>query len=115
MNDDLKNILIENAKEYYKNALEAERRQEYNSAVTLFFKTISSLSDLFILIKEGKIPNNHSERFKLLELKYKEIYQIIDKDFPFYQDSYKSRLNKETSNMLKEDARKIFKILNIRI
>ena len=115
MNDDLKNILIENAKEYYKNALEAEKKQEYNSSVTLFFKAISSLADLFVLIKEGKMPSNHAERFRILEARYKEIYKLIDKDFPFYQDSYKARLNKETSNMLKDDTRKLFEILNIRI
>ncbi len=115
MNNDLKGVLIENAKEYYKNALEAEKKKEYNSSVTLFFKVISSLADLFILIKEGKMPNNHIERFRILEYKYKEVYKIIDKDFPFYQDSYKTRLDKETSNMLKEDARKLFEMLSIRV
>lgn len=115
MNTNLKEILTENAKEYYKNALEVEKRQEYNSSVTLFFKAISALADLFILIKEGKMPSNHTERFRILELRYKEIYKIIDKDFPFYQDSYRAKLNKEISEMLKEDAKRIFKLLNIRI
>jgi len=115
MNEELKEILTKNAKEYYKNALETEKKQEYNSSVTLFFKAISALADLFILIKEGKMPSNHTERFRILELRYKDIYKIIDKDFPFYQDSYMSRLNKETSAMLKEDAKKIFKTLGINI
>lgn len=115
MNEDLKKILTENAKEYYRNGLESEKRQEYNSSVTLFFKAISALTDLLILSKEGKIPNNHTERFRILELKYKEIYNILDKNFPFYQDSYRLKLNKEASEMLKEDAKRIFKILNTQI
>jgi hypothetical protein len=46
-----------------------------------------------------------------LETKYPQIYRILDKDFPFYQDSYRSKLNEEVSSMLKEDARELFKIL----
>jgi hypothetical protein len=115
MNDELRNILEQNAKEYYKNGVEAEKKEEYNSAVTLFFKAIASLSDLFILVKEDKMPSNHNERFRILELKYPEIYRINDKDFPFYQDSYRSRLTGEVSEMLKNDAKRIFELLNIRI
>jgi len=113
--EDIKEILIDNAKEYYRNALSAEIKQEFNSAVTLFFKTISALCDIYILIKEKRIPSNHSERFKILELKYPEIYKIIDSVFPFYQESYRAKLNKEISWRFKEDAKRLFKILNINI
>lgn len=115
MTNGLKQILKENSLEYYRNALETEKRKEYNSAVTLFFKAISSLADLFILINDKIMPSNHNERFRILQSKYPGIYKVIDKDFPFYQDSYKSKLNKETTEMLKEDARELFKILDIRI
>ncbi len=115
MNEELKQTLKENSLEYYKNALETEKRKEYNSAVTLFFKAISSLADLFILINEKVMPSNHAERFRILQLKYPKIYKLIDKDFPFYQDSYKSKLNKETAEMLNEDAKELFKTLDIRI
>lgn len=109
----LKKTLIENSKEYCRNAISAEKRNEYNSAVTLFFKALSALCDLYILQKEGKMPSSHSDRFRTLELKYPDFYRIIDKDFPFYQDSYKSKLNGEVSAMLKEDVERLFKILNI--
>ena len=107
------NILLENAKEYMNNALEAEKKQQFNTSVTLFFKTLSALADLFILKKEGHIPSSHSNRFRILETKYPNIYKILDNDFPFYQDSYKSKLDKETSNLLKEDVNKLSKILEI--
>ena len=115
MNGELNSVLEQNAREYYKNALDAEKKQEYNSAVTLFFKAIASLSDLFVFVKEGKMPNNHNERFRILESKYKEVYGIFDKDFPFYQDSYRSRLNKEVSEVLRNDAKRLFELLNLRI
>lgn len=110
--ENLNNVLLENAREYYKNAVGAEERDEYNTAVTLFFKVISSLCDLYILIKEKILPSNHSERFRVLESKYPDVYSILDKDFPFYQDSYKSKLNKETCEVLKKDAEKIARLLN---
>lgn len=113
MKPDIQQILIENIKEYNNNAIEAENKKQYNTAVTLFFKALASLCDLYILIKEGHIPTNHTERFRILETKYSEIYKILDKDFPFYQDSYRIRLNKEISIILKEDVRKLSKILNI--
>ena len=93
--ENIKRIFIENAREYHKNALVAENKSEYNTSVTLYFKAISALCDIYIFIKEGKTPSNHTERFRILELKYPEIYKIIDKDFPFYQDSYRQNLQKK--------------------
>lgn len=113
--EDVKEIFIENAKEYYRNAGDAENKKEYNTSVTLYFKAISALCDVYIFIKEGKFPSNHSERFRILESKYPEIYKIIDKDFPFYQDSYRAKLTGDVSLMFKNDAKRLFEILGIRI
>lgn len=96
---DIEFVLIGNAKEYTKNALEAYKRREFNTAVTLLFKAISALSDLYIFKNEGRTPSSHKDRFRILESKYPAIYGIIDKDFPFYQDSYKAKLDKETSDI----------------
>ncbi len=112
-NQEMKEILRENVNEYYRNGSNAHKRGEYNSSVTLFFKAISGLCDLFLLDKEGKIPSSHLERFRILESSYPKIYRIIDKDFPFYQSSYYSKLNKETSELLKEDAQRLSKIIGI--
>ena len=106
-------ILISNAEEYFKNALEAQNKGEFNTSVTLFFKTMSALCDLFILRKEGNVPSSHANRFRILETKYKDVYNLIDKDFPFYQESYKTRLTKEISFILFEDVKKISKIVGI--
>jgi len=105
--------LKENIKEFYESALQSEKEKKFNVAVTLYFKTIAVLTDLYILQKEGKIPSNHSERFRILESKYPEIYKIIDKDFPFYQDSYRIKLNKEVCEVLKNDAKQLIKILKL--
>jgi len=113
--EDIKKIFLENAKEYYRNVVAAENKREYNTSVTLYFKAISALCDIYIFIKEGRLPSNHSERFRILELKYPEIYKIIDKNFPFYQDSYRLKLAKEVSSMFKNDTKRLFETIGVRI
>ena len=106
-------ILLENFNEYYVQGLSAFKKNKYNAATTLFFKAIAALCDLFILRKEGHIPSSHTARFRILEEKYQDIYHIADRDFPFYQESYTKRMDKESAELLKEDAEKIKKTLRI--
>jgi uncharacterized protein (UPF0332 family) len=106
-------ILRENFEEYYELAKSVFEKAKYNSATTLFFKAMVALCDLYILRKEGIIPSSHSHRFRILEEKYPDLYAMADRDFPFYQDSYTKKMNKESASLLKEDAEEIKKILEI--
>tara|TARA_Y100000034_G_scaffold48575_1_gene59988 strand:+ start:2062 stop:2400 length:339 start_codon:yes stop_codon:yes gene_type:complete len=106
-------ILIENFNEYFNLGLSAFKDAKYNSATTLFFKALVALCDLYILKKEGHVPSSHTNRFRILEEKFPKIYKIVDRDFPFYQDSYTHKMDKESAELLKEDAEKIKKILGI--
>tara|TARA_Y100000310_G_C20670653_1_gene810084 strand:- start:1521 stop:1859 length:339 start_codon:yes stop_codon:yes gene_type:complete len=103
-------ILLENLTEYLETAEEAFEKSKFNSAVTLFFKAISAGADLFLLKKEGSVPSSHANRFRILEEKHAELYDILDKDFPFYQDSYTKKMDKESAEVLKEDALKVKKM-----
>ncbi len=107
--------LVENAREYFKNAMKAESDREFNSAATLYFKALSALSDLIILRKKGHIPSSHTDRFRILETSFPEIYETMDKDFPFYQDSYRIKITKEVSVILREDAKKLSETAGIRL
>jgi hypothetical protein len=106
-------ILQENFKEYFTFGLEAYNHEKYNTATTLFFKALVALCDIFILRKEGYVPSSHTHRFRILEEKYPEIYDVADKDFPFYQESYTQKMNKETAELLKEDVEHIKETLGI--
>lgn len=103
-------ILRENIKEYLELGEKALKDKKYNSAVTLFFKAISAGVDLYILKKEGLVPSSHTHRFRIVEERYSELYEILDKDFPFYQDSYTNKMSKEAAEVLKEDAERIKKM-----
>ncbi|MEK6901665.1 MAG: hypothetical protein AABX37_04940 [Nanoarchaeota archaeon] len=108
--DSRERILRENVTEYLEYAERALQEKKYNSAVTLFFKAICAAADLFLLLKEGLVPSSHTHRFRIMEEKYKEIYTILDKDFPFYQDSYTQKMNQEAAEVLQEDAHRITKM-----
>ena len=103
--------LKENIEEFKSSAIIAKEKGNYNVSATLFFKALAVLSDLYIFKKQGKIPSSHSERFRILETEYPEIYLILDKDFPFYQQSYRMKLTKEISEVLKEDVNKLIELL----
>lgn len=103
-------LLSENINEFYTLGKIACQRTAYNSAVSLFFKALAVLADLYLLQKEGCIPKNHAERFRILEEKHPGIYAILDKDFPTYQESYKLKLDKEIAEVLEKDVRRLAEI-----
>jgi uncharacterized protein (UPF0332 family) len=102
-----KEILEKTAKEYFQSGEEEINKKRYNSAVVLFFKSLVALSDLFILQNTGRTPSSHGDRFRIVQDNFPEIYDLLDKDFPFYQDSYNVLMSKELAEIIKNDARKI--------
>lgn len=107
--EDKKEILKKTASEYYISAKDDLSKGRNNSAVVLFFKTLVVLADLYILDRTGKTPSSHGNRFAITKEKFPNIYNLLDKDFPFYQDSYNILMSKELAEVIKEDAEKIAK------
>jgi hypothetical protein len=107
--------LMQNIKEYMRNALDAKSKGEHNTAVTLFFKAMIGICDLHLFRKEGFLPSSHTHRFRVLEAKYGEIYRIIDKNFSLYQDSYKLRMDFTSSGIMEKDVRRLSKITGIQV
>ena len=112
---DKEKVLLQNIKEFLEKAEESKNDSAYNSAVTLFFKALAVLIDLFLLRKEGFIPSNHTERFRILESKYSFLYSILDKDFPIYQDSYRLNLNKKYVEVIENDFKEVIKFTGIKL
>ena len=107
MNEDKKDVLEKTAKEYYASGKEEFSKNRYNSAVVLFFKSVVALIDLYILLNSGETPSSHNERFRITQNNFPEVYDVLDKDFPFYQDSYNILMTKELAEVIKEDAEKL--------
>ena len=71
-----------------------KEKEQINSAVVLFFKSLIAFSDLYLLRKTGESPSSHNARFRMLQEVTLEIYNLVDKDFQFYQDSYVERIGR---------------------
>ncbi|MEA3515419.1 MAG: hypothetical protein U9R34_08120 [Nanoarchaeota archaeon] len=110
-----KEILLKNIAEFIKEAKEAAINKSFNSSVTLYFKALVVIADYHILVNEGSIPKNHTERFNILRTKYRLIYEILDKDFPIYQNSYRIALGKSYCEVLENDTKKLIAITKINL
>ena len=103
--DAKEDILKKTAKEYYQSAVEELNKQRNNSAVVLFFKSLVSLIDLYVLQQTGDTPSSHNDRFRITKEKFSEVYNLLDKDFPFYQSSYVQVMTKELAEVICYDAK----------
>jgi hypothetical protein len=97
-------ILEKAGREYFSSGQDELGKGRNNSAVVLFFKALASFSDLFLLQKTGKAPSSHNDRFRKTKDNFSEIYDLLDKDFPFYQESYGKIMSKELAEVIKDDA-----------
>lgn len=97
-------ILERAGREYYGSGKDALAKDRNNSAVVLFFKSLVAFSDLYILQKTGETPSSHTSRFNTAKEKFPEVYDLLDKDFPFYQDSYVQIMSKELAEVIMHDA-----------
>jgi hypothetical protein len=97
-------------KEFLSGAIDEEAKLRYRLAVTAYFKAMTQLCDLFILQKKGFAPKNHTERFRLLESNYPEIYSSMDNVFSTYQDTYSVKINKDSCLLIKNELKKIARI-----
>ena len=105
MDNKKEDVLIVSAREYFKIAEFSLKEKGYNSAVVLYFKSLVALCDLYILRKTGEAPSSHVSRFRIAESSFPEIYGLLDKDFPFYQNSYNQKMSNELAEVIKNDAK----------
>ncbi|MBS3155494.1 hypothetical protein J4404_03275 [Candidatus Woesearchaeota archaeon] len=93
-------ILENTAKEYFNSAEDEFNKQRHNSAVVLYFKSLVAIIDLYIIQNTKNTPSSHTERFRIVQDKFPEIYNVLDKDFPFYQNSYIQMMTKELAEAI---------------
>ncbi len=59
------------------------------------------------LFQTQKIPDNHTERFRIMEAHFQPFYVILNKMFPVYQQTYRSDISEEQLEALKNGLQKI--------
>jgi hypothetical protein len=89
--------LLINLGKIMKSADAIMKMQDYTSAAILYFKALFTAMDFIMLVREGKIPHDHGERFRIAERKYPDMYKTLDTLFPMYRTTYTTQMSKETA------------------
>jgi hypothetical protein len=102
MTDELAQTFLEE----YQGAKEELGKGRYKNSTILFSKALFAICDILIQSKLNKLPKNHSERFRILEQYFKEVYVIVDDIFDNSLDNSKPVL-KETCKAIENGIKKI--------
>ena len=71
--------LLANIRTFKRSADLVYGTKDHTSAATLYFKTLFAILDLILLRTQGRMPKDHTERFRMLEATRKDLYDFIDK------------------------------------
>ena len=99
--------LLDNIRLFWKSAELVYRARDYTSATILFFKCLFVIIDLIILRKKKKTPKDHTERFKILQQEFVELYIVLDKIFFIYRDTYSMKVEMDKCNEVRKYVLKI--------
>lgn len=80
---------------------------DYTSATILYFKAAFIALDIILLKCKGKAPKDHTERFRMLEEPYPDLYEFIDKYFKIYRNTYTTTIDKAACDEVKKNVYKI--------
>lgn len=105
--------LIQTFLEEYGGANDELSKGRYKNSTILFSKALFAVCDVLIQNKLNKLPKNHSERFRILERYFNEVYGIVDDIFDKYTDSYSKPALKETCEAIKNGIKKISELAEL--
>jgi len=103
----LEQELVKNTQTFLKSADLVYQTGDYTSATILYFKTLFSSLDYIILKKEGKVPNDHEERFRILQTQFTSLYSVLDSIFRIYRSTYRTTVSKEDCEKVRKHVREI--------
>jgi uncharacterized protein (UPF0332 family) len=107
--------LLKNIKKILSSAELVYSNKDFTSATILYFKAVFCVLDFILLKSKGNAPKDHTERFRMLENSYPDLYEFIDKYFRIYRDTYSTSIDKETCDDLKENVKRIIKKHQVQI
>jgi len=81
--------------------------KDYTSATILYFKAAFLAIDGILIREKGKSPKDHTERFRMLEKDYPDIYEFLDKRFKIYRDTYSASIDKQSCDKVRQDVKEI--------
>lgn len=109
----MKDELRRGIKEFILSGKMAENKGLLISASDNYFKALIHAIDLSLFEKIGKVPDSHTERFRILEKENKEMYNLVDSLFNLYRKSYRSFIAKEEFNRIKNGLKKTLELTRL--
>lgn len=109
----MKQGLKEGIKQFIISGTLCEKNSILIPATDNYFKALIHSVDFFLLDIIGKIPDNHTERFRILERENKELYSLVDELFKLYRKSYRESITKEEFLRVKNGLIKTLKLTNL--
>ena len=105
----MEKALIRNIKLFYNSAELVYESNDYTSATILYFKCLFLILDYIILKQENRAPKNHSQRFQILKENFPELYDLLDKYYFIYRDTYSLSVSKLKCEEIKENVVRLIK------
>jgi len=96
--------LKSNIEEYFQSAELLFKQGLNNAAFMMYFKTLVAIVDYTLWRDLRILPDNHRERFKLLKLRYPDLYNILGYYFPYYRDTYTKRVDDKLLIAVRSDV-----------
>lgn len=97
-------VIKKNYEEYKEIADYSFGKRKFNTAVTLYYKSLVELCDLELFRKIRRIGVNHTERFRMLEISAPKLYKTASKLFKFYRDSYNKEISQTIASLFKKEV-----------
>ena len=102
-----KELLKARIKEFLDAARDDEQKKRINAATTMYFKALVEVCDYLLYNKTLKLPENHTERYQMLEKFFPEFYRITSPLFRIYRKTYSQIIEEKDLEEIKDGIKKI--------
>lgn len=100
-------------KEFLEGALNEEKKGRYNSAISNYYKALSTLCSLLIYRKNRKTANSHQEVDLFMSHLFPDIRKSVDGLYKTYTGTYQTLKNKTDCEEIKNGIKTVIKLAGI--
>ena len=111
----MEEILKERAGNFFVIGTIAQKKDMNAESISNYFKSLFAICDLVLYRKTKIIPKDHTERFVLLKKNDHFLYEILDRLFSTYRETYTKELSSARVDHVKKKLEEVLKYANVEI
>ena len=100
-------------KEFLEGAIDEESKERYNSAISNYYKALSTLCSLIIYRKNRKTSNSHQEVDMFMSILFPDIRKKIDGLYKTYTGTYQTLKRKADCAEIKNGIKRVIEMAGI--